>query len=264
MIKLFILLFGIFFQGWAIGAAITQNGDLVIELEGSIAQGDAQKLISILKSIEPESDQKYPRPPVFLELNSTGGDVNESLRIAAIVRSLYMQTRVKKTGSCASSCFFVWISGLARYSYSYRSGMNPLVSGVVGIHRPYFLNPKAGPDALVQQENLMRAVEQYLKDMRVAQSLIDVMMHTSSRDMHWLNESERKLAGGYAAGFEEQMMATCFPEKTNNESSENGVMLFFKAQREAMACIGKTYVENYRSSAVSDLVRIQQGWIPWN
>ena len=264
MIKLFVLLMGVFFQGWAIGAVIVQNGGLTIQLEGSIAEADSKKLISILNLIEPERDQKYPRPPVFMDLNSTGGDVNEALTIASIVRSLHMQTRVKKTGTCASSCFFVWISGLARYSYSYRNGMNPMTSGVIGIHRPYFLNPKAGPDALVQQENLMRAVEKYLKDMRVSQSIIDVMMHTSSRDIHWLDENERKLVGGYAAGFEEQMMATCFPEIKSNESSGRNMMLFFAAQQEAMACISKTYVENYRSSAVRALVQIQSGWIPWD
>jgi len=105
-----------------------------IELKGEIKEGDAERLAKAMAD----------HATTGLHLNSRGGDVNEAIRIATLVREARSEVQVSNRGICASSCFLIWTAGNPRYaafanqdgSFRVQNKIEPF--GQIGIHRPYF------------------------------------------------------------------------------------------------------------------------------
>src|SRR5438105_3580382 len=85
----------------------------VVVMHGEVEAGDADKLRRVIVST--------PRFIRHLVLDSPGGNVNEALRVAAVVRRAMLPTTTYRAGIgvltryvCASSCFLIWVSGPIR------------------------------------------------------------------------------------------------------------------------------------------------------
>jgi hypothetical protein len=146
-----------------------------IRLTGPIRNGDADNIEALIRSNLPL--------PSRLQLNSSGGDLSEAMKIGRVARRYLMITEPPATlddgqpyfagdvepvagGICASACFFAWVGGVTRFA------------GVLGIHRPF------PPVAEMQKLSPAEAERVYSE---ISQSILAYLaeMGTSA---HWLTD----------------------------------------------------------------------------
>lgn len=235
-------------------------------LQGAIEPGDAERAVSLLLSIRPIGGSLYLYPS-SLQLNSNGGDVTEALKLGALLKVLYMDVLVAANGKglCASSCFFVFLSGVERHA----TGMDQLTTngatgnfGPLGVHRPYFKAPEGGPASTTRQEKAMRATAVYLQSEQVPQALIDKMMSYASNDIYWLNSEEIRSIGRFRAGVEEELIVKC-GYSARRESQMTALESIRDIRGGTRACMAKHIGDTYGPSKEAAIARMRRGWRPW-
>ena len=237
-----------------------------IILTGDIEEGDSEKLALAISTIKPIYNDFFLLPSSII-LNSNGGDVNEALKISLLVKALYLNTVTPydAKGVCASSCFFIFISGLKRSA----TGIDTLNTegkrgsfGPIGVHRPYLTEVKGGPDSMRHQEDIMRAVSGHLNKERIPQSIIDIMMSHASNDVYWLLESDLKLLGRFRAGYEEELIAKCgYNQK--QEDQMNASEWMESQSSGVLNCVSEYNVEIYVPLRNATAAKLRKGWRPW-
>ena len=142
-----------------------------------------------------------------LEFDSPGGDVEESLKIASIMKRWLAQAVVPKGATCASACFLIWVGSPQRVV---DVDVDPTQ---IGLHRPYFppifyqtLSPVKA-DAL--QREVIAKARDFLQQQNLSQRLIDEMMRRRSNDIYWLNKADVAEIGGRSPYIEELLVAEC-------------------------------------------------------
>jgi hypothetical protein len=149
------------------------QGDLYISLSGEITKGDLEKWI--IPTFKNEKNKT-------IELNSTGGDVEEAMKIGRYFKQNEFKVNVSKT--CYSSCVFLLAGGVYRTVYP---GSN------VGIHRAYFGSiDKALTSNQIRnlREKINSDLKKYLEEMDINPSLIDVMNSYPPESMKILSYDE--------------------------------------------------------------------------
>lgn len=177
-----------------------------IHLRGSISPGDAEKISAALVHYWRNSGLLLK---VF-RVDSRGGDVNEAIKIAGLIRGVYGSVKVINGKYCASSCFLLWLNGAARIA----SGSDEISDGgMLVVHRPYYADEKfnsASPEALGnRQVEAMKAMRAYLEDNFVPRTLIDEMLSRPSNDGYVLTASDIRGLGEIPPWFEEVSIARC-------------------------------------------------------
>lgn len=244
--------------------------DLV--LTGEIKTGDAKKLLAMLL------DAKSP-PLSKVIVDSPGGSVDEAIKIAKLVKSLYVSVSVEPKGYCASACFFIFLAGSGRHAspaelmgaaerretdaYLRKRGSQG-TPGFVGLHRPFLKRIDSFDN---KQSDAMRFVASYLERESLPRRLIDLMMSKPSNDIYWLKEDDLAEIGDYPPEQEEYLIQKCgydrnyfskFAEARNrrDRSTLNGLTdQYFKAEE----CSARVIVE------ASDITmrKLRSGWLPF-
>jgi hypothetical protein len=237
-----------------------------ISLFGEIKSGDAERAVDAILSIKPISKNNYILPS-RLVVNSKGGDILESLKIASIARSAHLDVVVQpeKNGLCASSCFFIYIAGQGRSAsgidYIQENGRSRSL-GPLGVHRPYYNSIQGGPDFAKKQEDLMKAIAEMLHQEQVPQTLIDKMMSHASNDIYWLDSQEIYTLGSYRAGIEEELIRKC-NYNSKNERQMSAREYIKDVQHGTQACI-RDYLNKTYSPIRNDVFnKMRGGWRPW-
>jgi len=196
---LWVILFSGIHPAWA--ADIRTEGK-VIYLDGEITKGDAEIFRAKWR------DQRTTR---VVRINSKGGDLKTALDIASIVKKNHIGVVANHNGYCASSCFFIFMSGYDRTGEPANDdGTLPSRDvanrfGYVGIHRPYFSKSTSARE----QEQMMVKVRQILAEARVPQHLIDTMMARPSNEIYWLSMRDLEMLGEINPGDEEVLIQRC-------------------------------------------------------
>lgn len=151
-----------------------------LHLDGEIHEGDYDRFVSFLKANPVDAMSAFS----VIKVNSTGGDVLETIRMAKAIKEGFGRVFVDG-GTCASSCFFLYV---------FASTHMAVHDGHLGIHRPYY-NPtyfaKLSPtEAEAKYKEMDTQVRAYLHDLRVPQHLVDTMFSTPSSDIYWLTDSD--------------------------------------------------------------------------
>ena len=219
-----------------------------IKLTGKIERGDAARLRQVIG--KPLNGGWYYGK---LLLDSPGGDVQEALLLAGVVRDAMLATstsssspeqskfvdekgRIIRLGDrdqfpCASSCFLVWVAGTERFS---GTGRDPKYGPYgIGLHRPYF-PPEAyanSPSQVAEaQQSMTVAVRDYLRREQVPELFIEKMMDRSSREVYWVDESGDRFAmTGTAGWFEEMMIARCGFDPVYDQKSQEAEVRYQEA-----------------------------------
>lgn len=176
------------------------NSEAVIWMVGDIYIGDYDKFRKFILA-DPD---KYISSGRSVYLSSNGGNVVESLRLATLLKYMYADVNVEYREKCASSCFFLYVGGVARHA-SFKD--------TLGVHRAYF-EPSyfAGMspfEAEKKQVELTKLVADFLDANSVSRSLIEKMTSTSSKEIHWLTSEEIDAIGEYPPWYEEFLIAKC-------------------------------------------------------
>ena len=173
------------------------NNQYQLNINGEVIGGDYDRLITLIKS----SPVIYVKS-IFLALDSPGGSVDEAIKIANFVENSAMLVRVNEEAICASSCFYIYVSGQMRAG-----------AGSIQIHRP-FINNAAIKDMQVNearkyQNESINKVRSFLMIKSVPSELIDKMMNLSSTESYKLSVPELRSIGFSSIPFEEASIAKC-------------------------------------------------------
>jgi hypothetical protein len=194
-----------------------------IRLSGPIIRGDYDQVRKLAKTIADKGSQ------VIISLNSEGGDFEEALRIADLVRQLNAQTHVsgvltKESSTpferCLSACFLIHAAGSIRHygldNMRFDATGNQILAEepVIGIHRP-FLNPQLNRSLSATQsreryEAIEAATRKLMGQVSVPQDLVDVMFRTPSNEIHWIKSADfSKKISQYQPYYQEWIKSKC-------------------------------------------------------
>jgi hypothetical protein len=169
-------------------------------LRGEIVPGDYEYLLEVIR----RDQDRFWRSTGFV-LASPGGDIQEALKIARLIKGTYSTVFVgKATGPCVSACFFIF-SAATRREASTRT---------LGIHRPY-IHPRrllsmSAHEAETLQRNALWQARSYLEDQDVPTSLIDKMFQQASTEIYWLSRDEiQEQLGRRPPWYEQFLIARC-------------------------------------------------------
>ncbi len=173
-------------------------------LQGEIEKGDAAEFKGFLISNFPHLHS--------IVLNSSGGLVEEGMKIGGLVRKYLLSTRAptcynfnehvhcvlfslspnyKKICkgadcNCASTCFLIWSGGVVR------------TGNAIGLHRPsiqftsYANMPPDKASALYKQ--LIAEIDDYLSEMEIPKNIVEKMNAVHSAEIIWLHDEAKALA----------------------------------------------------------------------
>ena len=169
-------------------------------MSGEIIPGDYERLLS---KIIDDRDRFLAQNALILA--SDGGDVTEAIKIATLVRSLFVAVIVEPlTGRCVSACFFIYAAAAQREADGDR---------LIGINRPYLATdaqaaaPRTGAEILDGKS--ARQVRAFLQDNAVPGYLIDEMFRHASDDAYWLSADDEKTLGLRSPAFERYLALNC-------------------------------------------------------
>ena len=172
-------------------------GPLVIS--GEIAPGDYDRLLS--KIMDDESRFMLQNKII---LASDGGDVAESMRIAALIKATFTGILVGPlTGRCVSACFFIYAAAAQREADGTR---------LIGINRPYLVDSDAGlskTDPSSAETRALLQVRAFLSENAVPNYLVDEMFRHASDDAYWLSLDDEKNLGYRSPSFDRYLKAKC-------------------------------------------------------
>ena len=160
-------------------------------LIGEIKRGDAAYFSNLVaqqkkKFTELDCKGKHKLPDhefnAAISLQSSGGDVNEAMKIGHIVRANEFTAMVANNKDCFSSCVFILGAGVLRYSF-----------GKVGIHKPYFSELKENITTAeikkLRDENI-KSIKEYFNFMDVSESIVEDMLSIEPSKIKILSDDE--------------------------------------------------------------------------
>ncbi|MBY6159263.1 hypothetical protein KUV73_00200 [Mameliella alba] len=110
-----------------------------LRLSGPIAEGDAQKLKTLMSQ---EISGYYPDTHfVTLTLDSPGGSFAEAIRLMEMLRDVRVATRIEKNASCLSACAVAFMGGTRIIASDFRSSRMVEPGGRLGFHAPSLTLP---------------------------------------------------------------------------------------------------------------------------
>jgi len=173
-----------------------------MRINGEIRKGDGEKIINQINYVVKE--RKCKPSMVNLEINSIGGDVDESLKLGRFIRDSEYSTSLPDdlSGKCYSSCVFIFAGGVEKTSFT----------GEIGIHRTYFSALNDGLTSSQIKALRMRRIEiikEYFNYVDIPISLIDLMMSIEPTEIRILTIEEKNLyrLQGTDATYEEKINA---------------------------------------------------------
>ncbi len=197
----------------------------ILKVEGSIEPGDANKLRTKLLDYFNIFGSKIET----IDLASPGGDVEEAMKMGALIRRLRLKTEVAvgdPTHSpasrvvhadtdlvCASACFLIYAGGVDRDGT------------YLALHRPYMPRKTASQMSDLEYEGSQRqasaTVTKYLQSMDIDQFWIDRMMGTNSQNAYFVPLEVGDLKSyhlqGLVPSIEEIVLAKCTDDSADLE-----------------------------------------------
>ena len=195
------------------GSTVDEGG---IFINGDIKRGDYAKFINEISRVIKNKDAKgFSKIGVYL--NSTGGDLEEAMKIGNATREMLMTTNVgllrnykmnPKATKCFSACFFIWVAGIERVSITFDH--RPL-----GIHRVYYdrhyYKELSSEKAEIKYKTIKDSSKKYLEEMGVPLKYFDLMYKTASNEIYLLNDEEIDSLDGHAPYYAEMIISRCDP-----------------------------------------------------
>ena len=167
---LFSILLSVSFVGDVSSAEVYVNKFGNIVLSGSIRKGDYAKIEALY--YKSEMDSKF----LTLELDSPGGNLEESLKISHFVNFRHMSTMTLKR--CMSGCAIIFFSGKHYAATS---------NAVIGLHKPYLSVDNTVSIDQIRSNSWWRiygVLVASLKDENLAKAILGFMYSTEDDEFY--------------------------------------------------------------------------------
>jgi len=162
------------------GKGCTLSGAFI---EGDIEAGDLKKFQNVISTLKNKyGENNCKNSSTIIRINSRGGNVDEALLIGREIRKNSFGVLVLEKSQCLSSCVFILASGL-----------NKMVMGTVGIHRPYFTYIQEGKTAdeiRSMRDSLTQRIKSFLNYVDVPESLLEEMLAYPPEKLKVLSEQD--------------------------------------------------------------------------
>lgn len=145
---------------------------LVAKVSEDIAPGDYDALMKGVLG----HPGKFVRKIVILD--SIGGSVPEAIRMGRLLRETGFDALVPSTGLCQGTCVYLLAAGRGK-----------IVSGSVGLHRPYYAHGDSSRDQALYKGVRYNSAA-YFKEMNIPPSLLEDMQRIDPRQMRVLSTIE--------------------------------------------------------------------------
>lgn len=175
----------------------------VIEISGQIEKGDAETLAKLLSDNNLSNcyEEGYCPFNNVISLNSPGGSLSESLKIAQIVRDNQFATYLGVDSVCASACSLVYFAGFSQYEDLFFPRRFAHATAKLGVHRPSVDLPQN----LHTTENVYKLLEIFdsvkaetihrFLSARVSMPILEKMYATPPDSMYYLSVPQLKSLG---------------------------------------------------------------------
>ena len=160
------------------------------EISGRIdnqMESDFRTLYNALKGRANFQSIKADYSTISFTIESEGGSVLSAIRIGRMLRDLNAMITVPIVGACSSSCVFLLVGGVER-----------LVRGHVGVHRPYFESldrRRTAAQVSADIRALDALIVTYLQEMNITPNLLDFMKGVPANEMRWLSDLDLQTFG---------------------------------------------------------------------
>ena len=177
-LTIFLGLFAFCMPAWASDISVsTSPSAVIISVDDVIVPGDATKLEAALNTA------KVYGHPILVRLNSRGGDVDEGMAMGHLIRNAGASTLHK---SCSSSCVFVFMAGVGRFTHS---NLGQSADVYFGVHRPELAESfVASPTPF--SAAMMKKLKDYTVEMSGSDMFYDFMMQIPFSSPYSLSLSE--------------------------------------------------------------------------
>lgn len=173
-----------------------------LHMTGPIVSGDSERFRQFMT----KNISVFKSSGRNVWLSSNGGNISEALKIASLIKAMYVSVNVVNS-KCTSSCIFIYLNGLTRFAEP----------GTIGIHRAFFessyVDGLSASQMQKQQTELTASINKLFADNNVPQYLIEKMNQTASSEVYWLDAADIKRLGIRQAWYEEMLIAKCRLDK---------------------------------------------------
>ena len=153
----------------------------LIYASGKIRRGDLYRLQRTYNNLS-------KRRQTIVVFNSTGGELNEGLRIGEFLTKNHIGSAVQRNGMCASSCALAFLGGKSKYNNKLMILPN---NSKLGFHSFYYRNMNYVKLSTIQKD--LANVLNYVDYVGAPTSLIAEMFNTKSTSMHWVTNYDKRL-----------------------------------------------------------------------
>jgi hypothetical protein len=169
-------------------------------LSGEIIPGDYARLLAKIA----EDPNRFLSQNKLI-LASSQGNAEEAMKIARLVKSLYIQVIVAPlTGRCAGACFLIYAAAAERGT----DGEN-----LLGLSRPGLAESEwaAMPtaQAALLEDAMQTSVRTFLSDNEVPPDLVEEMFRRPPTDIYWLTEQQETVLSPKSPAFAKLLADKC-------------------------------------------------------
>ena len=160
----------------------SKDGKLTVTLSGEITEGDSDSLKTVIQTANNSG-----HIVAIIRLNSPGGSILESVKLADIIRFGKIATSVIGTSKCASACFIAFAAGSERYA-NYTAS--------IGVHGA---SDESGQETIKSGAATV-TMARIVKELGVPPSIIGKMVITPPEQMVWLTPDDLRSMGTTMTG----------------------------------------------------------------
>jgi len=153
----------------------------LIYATGRIHSGDLYRLKRAFNSL-PKNRQ------TIVVFNSTGGELDEGMKIGRYIYNHKIATAVQNNSICASSCAIAFLGGRDLYG---RKMMILPSSSKLGYHSFYYKSSKKVSVSKIQND--LSHIVDYFSYVQAPNNLMSKMLNTKSSSMYWITQHSNRM-----------------------------------------------------------------------
>jgi len=158
---------------------LSRENRTIVLLNGELADGDASRFRDIIRG-----STSAGRPVSGIRLNSPGGSLVESVRLAGVIQNAKIATVIASGATCAAGCFIAFIAGNQKF-----------VSATATVGVPGAAN-RFGEDAKGEVPAIVRVV----KELGLLDSIVEKMLAAREDEIVWLTQDDLRAMGATTTG----------------------------------------------------------------
>ena len=166
----------------SLGATALKSGDVAIVLDGDIAEGDGDAVEALMKEANDSG-----KLVAALRLDSPGGSLAESVKIAELVQRTKIAVVVGARARCASACFLIFAAGTEKFV---------AYGAAIGVHGASDRYGRITPRAAAATVSMARMVREF----GVPPGIVKKLVVTGPDEIVWLSVDELRSMGAVITG----------------------------------------------------------------